>query len=93
MWSMAFQTTDTTDMLDDVTGGEHINVFVPATPNITSGFLMMVHKSQVKSVNLTVEEGLKLIVSLGVVQPGVATSTKTSEPSEPVTVNNELNNK
>lgn len=69
MWSVAFVTTETTKRLADLTDESLINVFVPATPNITSGFLMMVSRDQMKEIDMTVEEALKLVVSLGVVQP------------------------
>ena len=45
-------------------------VFVPTTPNPTSGFLMAVEREKIRPINLTVEEAFKLIISVGVVHPG-----------------------
>ena len=48
---------------------EHISVYVPTTPNPTSGFFLMVPKSQVIELDMSVDEALKYIVSMGVVVP------------------------
>ena len=45
-----------------------INVFVPTTPNPTSGFLLMVPKSQIKYLNVKVDDAIKTIVSAGIIQ-------------------------
>jgi len=50
------------------TGVEMISIFVPTTPNPTSGFLMMVPKSDAKELSMSVDDALKLVISLGVVQ-------------------------
>jgi uncharacterized membrane protein len=46
-----------------------MNVFVPTTPNPTSGMLILVPENDITYLDMTVEEGLKLIVSAGVVVP------------------------
>ena len=45
-----------------------INVFVPTTPNPTSGFLLMVPKSQLKYLNTKVDDAVKTIVSAGIIE-------------------------
>ena len=50
-------------------GKNFVNVFVPTTPNPTSGYLIMVPRSDVKELSLTVEDAMKVIVSGGVVSP------------------------
>ena len=53
---------------------EHVvNVFVPTTPNPTSGFLVMVDREAMIPLEMTVEDGLKLVISGGIVGPGVPT--------------------
>lgn len=52
-----------------VTKSETINVFVPTTPNPTSGFLLFVPKKELTYMDMTVEEGVKLIVSGGIITP------------------------
>ena len=51
------------------TAGDVVSVFIPTTPNPTSGFVLMVQKSEVIEMDMTVEEGLKMIISMGVVVP------------------------
>lgn len=50
-------------------GEEMVSLYVPTTPNPTSGFLLFVPRRQVKPLKMSVEEALKLIVSLGIVLP------------------------
>ena len=65
VWSIGFQTSDAFDQAP----GEHnhITVFVPTTPNPTSGFLMIIPDTEVIPLNMSVEEGLRTIISIGVV--------------------------
>jgi uncharacterized membrane protein len=64
LWSLAFQTSDVPFHAPEE--GEHITVFVPTSPNPTSGFLMVVKTDEVQELKMTVEEGLKIIISIGV---------------------------
>ncbi|WP_201261750.1 hypothetical protein [Moorella sp. Hama-1] len=50
------------------------NVFIPTTPNPTSGFLLLVPREEVIPMEMPVEDGLKLIISAGVVGPGGKTA-------------------
>ena len=70
IWTLAFHTGSVVDEVQNKTGREVINVFVPTTPNPTSGFFIMVPKEDVVELEMSVEEGMKLIMSLGVVVPG-----------------------
>ena len=49
--------------------GEHISVYVPTTPNPTSGFFLMVPKAEVVELSMSVDEALKYVISMGVVAP------------------------
>jgi uncharacterized membrane protein len=69
IWSIAFQVGNTFQEVVDHVGEPMVNVFVPTTPNPTSGFLLLVPQSQVKELSLSVDEALKLVISLGVVSP------------------------
>jgi len=71
IWSIGFQTTDNLPEINSKLGSEHVCVFVPTTPNPTSGFIFMVPRSQAHTLNMTVDEAMKMIVTLGVVTPGV----------------------
>ena len=69
IWSIAFQTSVAGFIKNDTSGEEMISVFIPTTPNPTSGFLMMCPKSEVKELSMTIDEALKCVISLGVMQP------------------------
>ncbi len=69
LWSIAFQTGNCAQEIASKAGHDMITVFVPTTPNPTSGFLMMVPKEDVIALDMTVDQALKLVISLGVVQP------------------------
>jgi len=67
-------------------GEEHVSVYVPTTPNPTSGFFLMMPKSEVVELDMTVDAALKYIVSMGVVAPApsapapVAPARRPTEP-------------
>jgi uncharacterized membrane protein len=76
-WSIAFQTGTVGNEITNKTNEELISIFIPTTPNPTSGFLMMVPKRDTIELNMTIDEALKCILSLGVMQP-VQTETTAS---------------
>lgn len=69
MWMLAFVTGETPKKFKQVVDQDLINIYVPTTPNPTSGFYLMVPPSDVKRLNIPVEVGLKMILSAGVVNP------------------------
>ncbi|MDR0378562.1 MAG: DUF502 domain-containing protein [Candidatus Accumulibacter sp.] len=68
-WTIAFLTGEPGGDVARKLDGEHISVYVPTTPNPTSGFLLMFRKDQVVALDMDVEEALKYIISMGVVVP------------------------
>ena len=69
VWAVAFATRENTGEINKKTGQELINVFVPTTPNPTSGFLLMFPEDEVIFLDLTFEEASKFIVSAGTSNP------------------------
>jgi len=69
LWMLAFVTGDTPKMFQDLVGEEMINIYVPTTPNPTSGYYLMVAPSDLIRLDVPVEVGLKMILSAGVVNP------------------------
>lgn len=69
MWSLAFQTGNGADEINDKTGHEVTNVFIPTTPNPTSGFFLMVPRAEVIELDMSIDDGLKMLLSVGVVVP------------------------
>lgn len=69
LWCVAFQTGTPNPMLNQQMGKDMISLFVPTTPNPTSGFLIMAAKSEVIELNMSIDEALKFTISLGMMQP------------------------
>lgn len=69
VYVLGFLTSKAKGEIQEKTQAELINVFVPTTPNPTSGFLLMVPEEEIKYMDMTVGEGMKLIVSGGAVTP------------------------
>ena len=68
-WTIAFVTGKPGGEVASMLDGEHISLYVPTTPNPTSGFFLMMPRSQVKSLRMSVDQALKYIISMGVVVP------------------------
>ena len=68
-WTIAFQTGSPSIAVTEFLAEEHVSVYVPTTPNPTSGFFLMLPRSRVHDLNMTVDEALKYIISMGVVSP------------------------
>ncbi len=73
-WTIAFQTGVPALSIAGLLGSEHVSVYVPTTPNPTSGFFLMLPRSRVHELDMTVDEALKYIISMGVVAPRPRTS-------------------
>jgi len=69
LWTLAFQTGTEVGEAQRKTGREVINIYVPTTPNPTSGFFLMVPKEDVVELEMSVDEGLRMIISMGSVVP------------------------
>ena len=69
IYCLAFQTSLDLGEVQDKTGEEVVCCFVPTTPNPTSGFVIMVPRKEVRILDMTVDEALKMVISLGVVVP------------------------
>jgi len=69
IWVIAFQSGDYRDEAESIIGEEIMNLFVPTTPNPTSGFFVMMAKKDAFELDMSVEEAFKLVISAGVVTP------------------------
>jgi len=68
-WAIGFATGTTKGEVQDAIRNEVVNVFLPTTPNPTSGYLLFLPKKDVIFLEMTVEQGIKLVISGGVVTP------------------------
>ncbi|MGH6961894.1 MAG: DUF502 domain-containing protein [Dongiaceae bacterium] len=69
MWSIGFISGVTEGEVQELTDEEVLNVYIPTTPNPTSGYLCFVARSEVYPLSMSVEEGIKMVVSGGLVIP------------------------
>lgn len=67
LWAIGFITTDLQGAPEKVMGEGHVCVFVPTTPNPTSGFLLFAKRDELQILDMTPEEGAKMIISGGMV--------------------------
>ncbi len=76
VWSIGFVTGKSEGEVQRVTKEDTINVFVPTTPNPTSGYLLFVPRKELIFLDMSVEEGVKLVVSAGIITPPDRTKLK-----------------
>jgi len=69
LWAIAFITGRTEGEVQNLTAEETINIFLPTTPNPTSGFLLFVPKKDLIPLSMSVEEAIKMVISGGIVTP------------------------
>lgn len=69
LWSMGFLTADNLGEISTKTGVVAVCVFIPTTPNPTSGFIVIVPRAEVIELSMSVDAAMKMIVTLGVVVP------------------------
>jgi uncharacterized membrane protein len=74
-WTIAFQTGQPGGSVARHLPGDHVSVYVPTTPNPTSGFFLMMPVSEVVELDMSVDEALKYIISMGVVVPSDKTAS------------------
>jgi uncharacterized membrane protein len=69
-WTIAFVTGKPGGEVQALLPGEHVSVYVPTTPNPTSGFFLIMPRADVRVLKMSVDEALKYVISMGVVAPG-----------------------
>lgn len=84
IWAMAFVSTSTTGEIPARSGEpDMVSVFLPTTPNPTSGFLLFVPRADVIMLDMSVEEAAKLVISAGLVVPPTADEIKAGRKPVP----------
>lgn len=69
VWSLGFLTSEGLEAASAIAGEHLIAVFIPTTPNPTSGYIIMIPESDITELDMSVEDGFKFIISMGVVVP------------------------
>lgn len=82
-WTIAFVTGRPSGEVAAHLVGEHVSLYVPTTPNPTSGFFLMMPKTSIKPLDMSVDEALKYIISMGVVAPpaGAVAQPEEADPN------------
>ncbi|KAF0191389.1 MAG: hypothetical protein FD165_1723 [Gammaproteobacteria bacterium] len=83
IWTIGFQTGETASEVKAKTGYDLINIFVPTTPNPTSGFVILVPRQDVVELDMSVDDALKMIISMGVVTPRENNAVAGRKPAGP----------
>lgn len=83
-WTIAFVTGKPGGEVANKLESEHVTLYVPTTPNPTSGFMLMVPRIDVRPLEMSVDEALKYIISMGVVAPPPH-AAKAPGDSKPIT--------
>lgn len=81
IWTIAFQTGTPADEVRKLVPLDMVAVYVPTTPNPTSGFFLMLPRTDVLELDMSVDEALKYVVSMGVVAPQMAAQVAISATS------------
>jgi uncharacterized membrane protein len=87
VWAIAFTTGPASDAIQGFTPDNLVNVFVPTTPNPTSGFYLLVPEQDIVALDITVEQAFKLVMSAGLVPPDSPQSPdapREADPTQPV---------
>jgi len=83
LYSLAFQTSENPMEVQARTGDVIVTVFLPTTPNPTSGFMLFVPRKDIIELDMAVEDALKMVISLGVVLPRWHPAHPLHEPAGP----------
>ena len=69
IWAVAFITAETSEEVAKKLNNKSVNVFLPTTPNPTSGFLLFVPVKDIIRLSMNIEQGMKLVISGGIITP------------------------
>ncbi|MBN2452935.1 MAG: DUF502 domain-containing protein [Candidatus Omnitrophica bacterium] len=69
IWSVGFLTSDSFREANEKSGRDLMHVFIATTPSPLTGFLILVPRDKVKEMDMSIEEGIKLVISAGIVKP------------------------
>ncbi len=84
IWAIAFVSTETKgEVLEKMPYDEMLSIFLPTTPNPTSGFLLFVPRQDVILLDMSVEEAAKLVISAGLVTPPTAAEIAAGKKASP----------
>ncbi len=80
VWTIAFQTGTPGGEVQSKLAGDYVSVYVPTTPNPTSGFFLMLPRADVIELDMSVDQALTYVISMGAVAPGSAAALPQATP-------------
>ena len=80
LWTLAFLTSEEVGPVQQAIGRDVVSVYVPTTPNPTGGYFVLVPKEEVRELEMSVDEGLKMLLSMGAVNPGNGLAEAQAKP-------------
>jgi len=80
-WTIAFQTGSPAGEVAEHLGSDYMSVYVPTTPNPTSGYFLVVRRSEVRELNMSVDQALTYVISMGAVAPDAVISQASASSS------------
>jgi uncharacterized membrane protein len=83
IWAIGFLTGTTRGEIQERVEPQLLNIFLPTTPNPTSGFLLFVPREDVLHLNMSVEDGIKMVISSGIVAPEPSSLPVRERPPQP----------
>ena len=83
VWTIAFQTGTPSGEVAQALDGEHLCVYVPTTPNPTGGYFLIVPRAEVRELDMSVDQALTYIISMGAVVPDERVAALSSTTSNP----------
>lgn len=79
-WTIAFQTGVPSGEVQSHLGADFVSVYVPTTPNPTSGFFLMLPRADIIELDMSVDEALTYVISMGLVSPGTPAARASTSP-------------
>lgn len=79
IYSIGFLTSESNKMFSDITRKKLVSVFIPTTPNPTTGFIVLIPEDQIIKLDMSVPDGIKFIISLGSITPETGTYSVASK--------------
>ncbi|MBV2091305.1 MAG: DUF502 domain-containing protein [Candidatus Thiodiazotropha sp. (ex Ctena orbiculata)] len=67
LWTLAFLTNEESGPIQEALGRELVSVYIPTTPNPTGGYFVLLPKEEVRELEMSVDDGLKMLLSMGAV--------------------------
>ena len=80
-WTIAFQTGSPMGEVAEQLGEDYLSIYVPTTPNPTSGFFLMVKRSDVRELDMSVDQALTYVISMGAVAPDANAQPEAVSPT------------